>query len=63
MRVWPSSTSYLKRSFIKEKGFHYLEDFFQKTISNNEWIALCQPLRPIAMMVVHKFYSNLATNV
>ena len=31
------------RSFIKEKGFHHLEDFFRKTIAKKWWKALCQP--------------------
>ena len=25
------------RSFIKEKGFHHLDDFFCKTIANKGW--------------------------
>ena len=29
------------RSFIKEKGFHHLEDFFRKTIAAKGWRALC----------------------
>ena len=29
------------RSFIKEKGFQYLDDFFGKTIANKGWRALC----------------------
>ena len=28
------------RSFIKEKGFHYSDDFFRKTIANKGWRAL-----------------------
>ena len=28
-------------SFIKEKGFHYLDDFFRKTIVNKGWRVLC----------------------
>ena len=51
------------RSFIKEKGFHHLEDFFCKTISNKGWRALCQPSRSAATMVVREFYANLAANV
>ena len=51
------------QSFIKEKGFHHLEDFFCKTISNKGWKALCQPLRPVATMVVREFYANLAAHV
>ena len=51
------------RSFIKEKGFHHLEDFFKKTIMKKWWKALCQPPKPIATMVVQEFYTNLATHV
>ena len=29
------------RSFIKEKGFYYPDDFFKKTITNKGWRALC----------------------
>ena len=43
------------RSFIKEKGFHHLDDFFWKTIANKGWKALCQPLRPATTMVVQEF--------
>ena len=28
------------RSFIKEKGFHHLDNFFHKTIANKGWRAL-----------------------
>ena len=51
------------RSFIKEKGFHHLEDFFRKTITKKGWKALCQPPRPAAKMVVREFYANLASHV
>ena len=40
------------RSFIKEKGFHHLEDFFRKTIMSKGWRALCQPPMSAATMVV-----------
>ena len=40
------------RSFIKEKGFHYPDDFFRKTIAAKGWRALCQPPHPAAMSVV-----------
>ena len=51
------------QSFIKEKGFHHLDDFFRKTIANKGWKALCQPPRPAATMVVREFYANLAAHV
>ena len=51
------------RSFIKEKGFHYLDDFFRKTIVNKGWRALCQPPSPAATSVVREFYANLASHV
>ena len=51
------------RSFIKEKGFHHLEDFFRKTIANKGWRALCQPPTPAATMVVREFYANLASHM
>ena len=51
------------RSFIKEKGFHHLEDFFKKIIAKKGWGALCQPPRPAATMVMREFYSNLAAHV
>ena len=51
------------RSFIKEKGFHHLDDFFCKTIANKGWQALCQPPRPTAMSVVREFYVNPASHV
>ena len=51
------------RSFIKEKGFHHLDDFFRKTIANKGWRALCQPPRPAATSVVREFYANLASHV
>ena len=51
------------RSFIKEKGFHHLEDFFKKIIAKKGWGALCQPPKPAATMVVREFYANLAAHV
>ena len=51
------------RSFIKEKGFHYPEDFFRKTIAAKGWRALCQPPRPAATSVVREFHANLASHV
>ena len=51
------------RSFIKEKGFHYPDDFFRKTIATKGWRALCQPPRPAATSVVREFYANLASHV
>ena len=48
-------------SFIKEKGFHHLDDF--KSIANKGWRALCQPPRPAATSVVQEFYANLASHV
>ena len=36
-----------KRSFIKEKGFHHLDDFFCKTIANKGLQALCKPPSPV----------------
>ena len=51
------------RSFIKEKGFHHLDDFFRKTIAAKGWRALCQPPHPAAMSVVREFYANLASHV
>ena len=51
------------RSFIKEKGFHHLEDFFHKTIADKGWRALCQPPHPAATSVVREFYTNLASHV
>ena len=51
------------RSFIKEKGFHHLDDFFRKTIANKGWRALCQPLSPVATSVVREFYAYLASHV
>ena len=50
-------------TFIKEKGFHHLDDFFHKTIENKGWRALCQPPTPDATMVVREFYANLASNL
>ena len=40
------------RSFIKEKGFHHLDDFFRKTIANKGWRTLCQPPKVVATMIV-----------
>ena len=51
------------RSFIKEKGFHHLDDFFRKTIAAKGWWALCQPPHPSAMSVVREVYANLASHV
>ena len=51
------------RSFIKEKGYQHLDDFFRKTIARKGWGALCQPPRPTATMVVREFYANLAAHV
>ena len=51
------------RSFIMEKGFHHLDDFFRKTITNKGCKALCQPPRIAATMVVREFYANLTTHV
>ena len=51
------------RSFIKEKGFHHLDDFFRKTITTKGWRALCQPPRLAATSVVQEFYANLAYHV
>ena len=48
------------RSFIKEKGFHHLKDFFRKTIANKGWRALCKPPTPATTIVVREFYANLA---
>ena len=57
------STICKNRSFIKEKGFHHLDDFFRKTIERKGWRALCQPPSPAAMSVVREFYANLAAHV
>ena len=43
------------RSFIKENGFHHLEDFCHKTIADEGWWALCQPPHPTATSVVQDF--------
>ena len=51
------------RSFIKEKGFHHLDDFFRKTIVNKGWRALYQHPRPAATSVVREFYANLASHI
>ena len=51
------------RSFIKEKGFHHLEDFFGKTIVDKGWQTLCQPSHPAATSVVREFYANLIPHV
>ena len=51
------------RSFIKEKGFHHLDDFFCKTIVNKGLRALCQRPSPAAINVVREFYANLASHV
>ena len=51
------------QSFIKEKGFHHPDDFFQKTIAAKGWRALCQPPHPAAMSVVREFYANLTSHV
>ena len=51
------------RSFIKEKGFHYPDDFFRKTIMNKGWRELFQPPRLAATMVVREFYANLASHM
>ena len=50
-------------SFIKEKGFQHSDDFFRKTIARKGWGVLCQPLRPVATMVVWEFYANIAAHV
>ena len=57
------STICKNRSFIKEKGFHHLDDFFLKTIATKGWRALCQPSRPTATSVVREFDANLASHV
>ena len=51
------------RSFIKDKGFQHLDDFFRKTIARKGCGALCQPQRPAATMVVWEFYANLSAHV
>ena len=51
------------RSFIKEKGFQHLDNFFQKTIERKGWGDFFQPPRPTATMVVQEFYANLAAHV
>ena len=51
------------RSFIEEKGFHHLDDFFRKTIAAKGWRELCQPPHLAAMSVVREFYANLASHV
>ena len=51
------------RSFIKEKGFHHLDDFFRKMIANKGWWTLCQPPRSAATSVVQEFYANLASHI
>ena len=51
------------RSFIKEKGFHHLDDFFRKTIATEGWRGLCQPPCPAATSVLLEFYANLASHV
>ena len=51
------------RSFIKEKGFHHLDEFFRKTIAAKGWRALWQQPHPAAMSVVREFYANLASHV
>ena len=51
------------RSFIKEKGFHHLDDFFHKTIANKGWRALYQSLRSVATSVVQEFYAHLPAHV
>ena len=51
------------RSFIKEKGFQHLDDFFRKSIARKGWGALCQHSRPAATMVVPEFYANLVPHV
>ena len=51
------------RSFIKEKGFHHLDDFFRKTIAFKGWRVLRQPPRPAAISVIREFYANLASHV
>ena len=56
-------TNCKNRLFIKEKGFHHLDDFFHKTIAAKGWRALCQPPHPAAMSVVREFYANLASHV
>ena len=57
------STICKNRSFIKEKGFHHLDDFFRKTIAAKGWRALCQLPHPAAMSVVREFYANLASHI
>ena len=42
------------RSFIKEKGFHYPDDLFCKTIVNKGWRVIFQPLRPTTTRVLRK---------
>ena len=55
-------TIFKNQSFIKEKGFHHSDDFFQKTITAKGWRALCQPPHPAAMSVMREFYANLASH-
>ena len=52
-----------KESFIKEKGFQHLDDFFHKTIANKGWRTLFQPPGHAATSVVQEFYTNLASYV
>ena len=51
------------RSFIKEKGFHHLEDFFRKKIADKGWRELCQPPHPAATSEEQEFYANLSSHV
>ena len=57
------SLIYANRFVIKEKGFQHPEDLLRKTIAWKGWGALCQPLRPIATIVVREFYANLVAHV
>ena len=50
------------RSFLKKKGFHHSDNFFQQTIANKGWRAFYQPPRPATTMVVRELYANLASH-
>ena len=65
MRVGPrSSASYMPiPPSLRRRDSNIPTIFFQKTIARKGWGALCQPLRPTAIMVVWEFYSNLIAHV
>ena len=55
--------SLFNRSFIPERGFPTSNVFFNFTIQNRGWQALCAPPVPRVASVVREFHSNLPFKV